>query len=101
MDLDNPFETIVNYFLIGGMTYLGRWDGFPMVSALVYVMHTGQTYSESWYKANNFHDSPSYYTTWILNLDRILSMCQSQQKVLTYRWDFKVVTYTNGLGSNW
>ena len=47
MDLDNPFETIVNYFLIGGMTYLGRWDGFPMVSALVYVMHTGQTYSES------------------------------------------------------
>ena len=38
--LGNPFETIVYYLLIGGMACLGRRDGFPMVSALVHVMHT-------------------------------------------------------------
>ena len=40
MDLDNSVETIVHYLLIEGMTCLGRQDGFLMVSALVYVMHT-------------------------------------------------------------
>ena len=38
MDLGNLVETIVHYLLIGGMPYLGRWDEFPMVSALMYVM---------------------------------------------------------------
>ena len=42
MDLGNLFETIVHYLLIGGMTYIGSRNGFPMVSALMYVMHTGQ-----------------------------------------------------------
>ena len=42
MDLGNPIETIMHHLLIGGMTCLGRWDEFPMVSALVYVMHIGQ-----------------------------------------------------------
>ena len=41
MDLGNLVEIIVDYLLIGGMTYLGRLDEFPMVSALVYVMHIG------------------------------------------------------------
>ena len=39
MDLGNPFETIVHYLLIGGMTCLGHRDGFSIVSALVFVMH--------------------------------------------------------------
>ena len=42
MDLGNPVEIVVHHLLIGGMTCLGRRDGFPMVGALVYVMHTGQ-----------------------------------------------------------
>ena len=42
MDLDDRVETITHYLLIGGMTYLGRQDEFPMVSALVHVMHIGQ-----------------------------------------------------------
>ena len=42
MDLGNPIKIVVHYLLIEGMTCLGRRDGFPMVSALVYVMHTGQ-----------------------------------------------------------
>ena len=41
MDLGNLVETTMHYLLIGGMACLGRLDGFPMVSALVYVMHIG------------------------------------------------------------
>ena len=41
MDLSNPFETIVYFLLIRAMTCVGCWDGFPMVSALVHVIHTG------------------------------------------------------------
>ena len=42
MNLGNLVDTVVHHLLIEGMTYLGRQDGFPMVSVLVYVMHTGQ-----------------------------------------------------------
>ena len=42
MDLGNPIEIIVQYPLIGGMTYLSHCGGFHMVSALIYVMYTGQ-----------------------------------------------------------
>ena len=42
MDLGNLVETMVHHLLIGRMTCLGRQDEFPMVSVLVYVMHTGQ-----------------------------------------------------------
>ena len=41
MDLGNPVETIAHHLLIRGMVYLGCQDEFPMISALVYVMHTG------------------------------------------------------------
>ena len=42
MDLRNLVETVVYHLQIGGMTYLGHRDGFPIMSALVYVMHTRQ-----------------------------------------------------------
>ena len=42
MDLGNPIETVVHHLLIGRMTCLGSRDGFPMVSALIYVIHIGQ-----------------------------------------------------------
>ena len=41
MHLGNPVETVVHHLLIQGMACLGRYDGFPMVSVLVYVMHIG------------------------------------------------------------
>ena len=41
MDLGNPVDTIVHYIIIGMMTYLGYQDKFFMMSALVYMMHTG------------------------------------------------------------
>ena len=40
MDLGYPSETIVHYILIGGITCLSYWDGFPTLSALVQVMGT-------------------------------------------------------------
>ena len=42
MDLGNLVETVVHHLLIEGMTYLGHRDKFPMVSAIVNMMHTGQ-----------------------------------------------------------
>ena len=42
MDLGYPFETIVHYLLIGGITCHGYQDCFPMVSILVHVMCIGQ-----------------------------------------------------------
>ena len=35
MDLDNPVEVVMHYFLIRGMVSLDHWDMVPMVSALV------------------------------------------------------------------
>ena len=35
MGLGNPLEAVVHHLVIGGMTCLGYWDGFPMVNALV------------------------------------------------------------------
>ena len=40
--MGNPIEIVVHHHLIGGMDSLGHQDGFPMVSALVCMMHTGQ-----------------------------------------------------------
>ena len=40
MDLSDPIETLMHHLLIGVMACLGHWDGFPMVSALIYVMYT-------------------------------------------------------------
>ena len=42
MDLDNLVELVVYYLVIGGMACLGYSDEFPMVSALVYMMHIRQ-----------------------------------------------------------
>ena len=60
-----------------------------------------KTYNESWHKAINCHDLPSYYIAWTLNLERILSIHQNQQKALTCEWDTKVVIYPYGLGHCW
>ena len=60
-----------------------------------------KTYGESWHKVINCHDSPNYYTSWTLNLEMILSLCQNQPKVLTYKWDLKVVIYPYRLGHYW
>ena len=42
MNLANPVEIVVHYLIIGGMIFLGHWNEFPILSVLVYVMHTEQ-----------------------------------------------------------
>ena len=46
MGLGNSLDAIVHHLLIGGMARLGYWDGFPMVSALVYGYILDMTYGE-------------------------------------------------------
>ena len=69
MDLVNPVETVVYHLLIEGMVCLSCQDGFPMVSAVVYVMHTRQDlqwiimqgYQLSWFtKLLYYMDSQSW-----------------------------------------
>ena len=38
MGLGNPLEVVVHHLLIRGMTGLGYWDEFLMVSALVCIV---------------------------------------------------------------
>ena len=40
MNLGNLVDIVVHQLLIEVVAYLGLWDEFPMVSALVYEMHT-------------------------------------------------------------
>ena len=47
MEFGNPVETVVHHLLIGGMTCFVRWDEFPMVSALVYMITLDTIYGES------------------------------------------------------
>ena len=75
MGLGNPLEVVVHHLLIGGMTGLGYWDEFPMVSALVcMVTHwTGPTVS---YDLRLLVMTlPSCFIMLSLNLERILSLC--------------------------
>ena len=42
MDLGNPIEVVVYHYLIRGLTCHSYQDGFPIASALVYMMDIGQ-----------------------------------------------------------
>ena len=55
MVLGNLIET--NHLLIEKMAYLDFWDEFPIISALVYMMHT--RHDVWWIMAINSHDSPN------------------------------------------
>ena len=100
MNLNNPVKTIVHHLLISGMTCLNRRDEFPMVSALMYVMHIG-------------HDlrwiiTQDYQLSWVTKLLYCMEsqpwkdiVNQNQQKALTYEWDPKVVIYPYRLNHYW
>ena len=77
MYLGNLVKTVVYYLLIGRMTCPGHRDEFPMVSTLVCMV----TY---WRKLMMNHDLRlsiimicQATTTWTLNLESILSLCQN------------------------
>ena len=75
MDLGNPIEVVVHYLLIEGMTCLGRWDEFPMASALVCMLtQWTEPIVNHDLRLLACHDSLNYYVAWNLNLKRILSL---------------------------
>ena len=94
MNLDNPFEVVVYYLLIGGMTYLDYRDRFHMVGTLVYmVIH--------WTKIMVGHDidyqvviiSPNHYV--ILNFQSWddIELLLGSLVTLTYVWNTKMDIY--------
>ena len=71
----------MHHLLIGGMVSFGYRDRFHMMSVLVCDAH--------WTRPMMNHDTRLsivmiHQATWTLNLERILRLCQNQQKVLTY-----------------
>ena len=47
MGLGNLLGAVVYHLPIGGMVGLSYWDGFPMMSVLVYGYTLDKTYGES------------------------------------------------------
>ena len=100
MNLNNLVKTIVHHLLISGMTCLNRRDEFPMVSALMYVMHIG--HDLRWIMTQD------YQLSWVTKLLYCMEsqpwkdiVNQNQQKALIYGWYPKVVIYPYGLGHCW
>ena len=99
MGLGNPLEVVVHHLLIGGMTGLGYWDGFPIVNALVcMVTHwTGPTVS------HDLRLSSSHNLTKLLhyivsqpweNIKLVLNLAVT----LIYGWDRKLIIYSLWIG---
>ena len=99
MDLDNPLDVVVHYLIIGGMIGLSHQDNFPMVSTLVCMV----TYWTKLTMSHNIGLSSSHNFTKLLH--SIVSQPWEDNEfvpkfvvTLTYEWDFKVITYSYGLG---
>ena len=95
MGLGNPWEVVVHYLLIGGMTSLCYRDEFAMVSTLVWMV-------THWTWPTMSHDlrlSSSYDLTKLLhcvisqpweNIELVLKLAMT----LTYGWDRKLTVYS-------
>ena len=101
MDLGNLVKTIVHHFLIRGMNCLGYQDEFPMVSTLVYVMHTWQDLQLIMTQDYHFSCSPSLLYCMDSQPWEDIESTPKSIGVLTFGWDPKVVIYLYGLGYCW
>ena len=95
MSLGNPLEVVVHHLLIKGMTGLGYWDKFPMVSALVCVV----TQRTRPMMSHDLRLSSSHNLTKLLhyvvsqpweNIEFVLKLVVA----LTYGWDHKLIIYS-------
>ena len=94
MDLGNPSKVVVNDLLILGLTYLSHQDGFPMISAPIYiVIH----WAWSMVNQNIGH--------WVVMITKLLCCIESEPwenielvlrslVALTHMWDPKVNIYS-------
>ena len=100
MSLGNPLEIVVHHLLIKGMSSLGYWDLFPMVSALICMV----TYRIRPTVNHDLRLSSSHYLTKLLyfvtsqlweNIEFVLRLVMA----LTYGWDHKLIIYSLWIGS--
>ena len=61
MEEGNPSKTVMYYLLIRGMSCLGHYNGFHMVSTLMCMVTLDGTSNESWHWLLGSHYSPNYY----------------------------------------
>ena len=54
-----------------------------------------RTYGESWHKAISCHNSPSYYTPWTLNLERIWACAQINRKLHYKKKRLSLIVFHN------
>ena len=97
--LGNPLEVVVYHLLIEGMTSLGYWDEFPMVSVLMCML-------THWIRPMVSHGlglSSSHNFTKLLhyvvsqpweNIEFVIKLTMT----LTYKWDPKLIKYSLRIG---
>ena len=94
MGLDNSLEAVVHHLLIGGMTSLGYWDEFPMVSALVCMVAYWTKPMVSYdLRLSSSHDLTKLFHCVVSqpweNIEHVIKLVV----VLTYEWDHKLIIY--------
>ena len=98
--LCNMLEVVVHHLLIGRMTSLGYWDGFPMVSALMcMVTHwIGPTVSYD-LRLSSRHDLIKLLHCVISQPWENIQFVLKLVVPLIYEWDRKLIIYSLWIGS--
>ena len=100
MDLGNPLQFLVHHLLIGRMTGLDYWDGFPMVSALVYmVAHWIRPILSYDLRLSSSHDSTKLLHCIVSQPWENIKLVLKLAMTLTYGWDHKLFIYSLWIGS--
>ena len=94
MGLGNPLETIVHHLQIEGMTSLGYWDGFPMVSTLVcMVAHWTRPMSYD-LRLSSSHESTKLLHCVVSQPWENTEFALKLVVALTCEWDFELIIYS-------
>ena len=95
MGLDNSLEAVVHHLLIWGMTSLGYWDEFPMVSALVcMVAHWTKPMVSYDLRLASSHDLTKLFHCVVSQPWENIELMLMLVMTLTYGWDCKLIIYS-------
>ena len=100
MGLGYSLEVVVHYILIGGMTGLSYWDGFPMVGAPVWMVAywIGPIVSYE-LRLSSSHDSTRLLRSVVSQPWENIEFMMKLAVALTYGWDRKLIIYSLWIGS--
>ena len=100
MGLGYSLEVVGHYILIGGMTGLSYWDGFPMVSAPVWmVAHWIGPIVSYELRLSSSHDSTRLLHCVVSQPWENIEFVMKLAVALTYGWDRKLIIYSLWIGS--